>query len=122
MDPYKMPENYYIEGTKYVANFEFSSKNEVPIYEVLSCHGLNQIIGYIKLKNKEYGNVYYRGQCKLHKTMNPSLYHDIVTEKQKSNTNRRLNEMVTKVMSDEKFMKFSSLDKEGLEKKRFGLL
>lgn len=35
-----------VHGTKYVKEFQFKSGHKVPIYGVLDCHGLNQIIGY----------------------------------------------------------------------------
>ena len=68
MKPVVIKPEKVISGTKYIENFKFKSRHEVPIYEVTDCSGLNQIIGYIKLINKSYGKVFYRGQCDLYDT------------------------------------------------------
>ena len=94
-----------IHGTKYVKEFQFKSGHKVPIYEVLDCHGLNQIIGYIKLINKEYGKVFYRGQCNLHSTMLPSLYHKSNNVGYKNQANAKLNTIIKKTLADKRFMK-----------------
>ena len=52
------PDEYYIhtdDGTI-----------KVPIYEINSFHSLTQFVGYAKYKNREFGNVYLRGQSSLY--------------------------------------------------------
>lgn len=57
MKPKVISKEKIIAGTRYVGSYTFRSMQEVPIYEILNCHGLNQIIGYIKLINRDYGKV-----------------------------------------------------------------
>lgn len=40
--------NLRIEGTGYGGEYIFSNGRNVPIYEVYTVHGLNQMIGYAK--------------------------------------------------------------------------
>lgn len=56
-------------GCKYCEDYNFSCGHTVPIYEVSSVHSLNQLIGYAKFINKSFGDVYYRGECKLHDSL-----------------------------------------------------
>ena len=62
-----------IQNTEYVGNHTFKCGQVVPIYDVLNYHGFNQILGHVKFNNRDYGNVYYRGENKLHDTLKPSL-------------------------------------------------
>lgn len=57
------------KGVHKFVNYE----SGVPVYEVKSIHGLNRIIGYAKYINRDYGEVLYRGECKLHNSLIPSL-------------------------------------------------
>ena len=66
------PETKTIQGTKYIG--KWLGKN-VPIFDVYSMHGLNQLIGYIKFINAQEGTILYRGQCTLYEHMLPSMYH-----------------------------------------------
>lgn len=112
MKPVVLKADKRIDGTKYVETYKFKSGQEVPIYEILSCHGLNQMIGYVKLINKEYGKVFYRGQCNLHDTMLPSLYHKNRSAKYKGERNQRLNKIIKKTLADNEFMKEANLRKD----------
>lgn len=105
MEPVVIKADKRIYGTKYVETYKFKSGHEVPIYEILNCHGLNQMIGYVKLINKTYGKVFYRGQCNLHDTMLPSLYHKSCSARYKSERNKKLNSIIKKTLADEDFMK-----------------
>ena len=49
--------------------------NKVPVYEVTTVHGLNQIVGHIKHNNANHGTVLYRGQANLHERLIPSILH-----------------------------------------------
>ena len=70
----RIPNNLRIADTKYIDKFNFANGHEAPIFEVDSMHGLNQIIGHAKFNNRDYGQVYYRGQCELYDTLLPSLF------------------------------------------------
>ena len=61
-----------IEGAKRVQDYKISGRM-VPVYEVESFHGLNQLIGYAKYINKDYGDVFYRGQNELFSSLMPAL-------------------------------------------------
>ena len=74
--PTALPSTLSISGSKYVDTYHFSCGNAVPIYEVHTVHALNQMIGHAKFNNQAYGNVYYRGECKLHPTLKPSLFRE----------------------------------------------
>lgn len=69
--------NKAIQDAIYLEDFEFACGRKVPMYQVNSIYALTQIIGYVKYINASYGNVLYRGQCKLYKTIEPSIYHGI---------------------------------------------
>ena len=74
MSPEKLKKNMSITGTSFVDNYTFRCGNVVPIYDVSTMHGLNQILGHLKFNNREFGDVYYRGQCKLYDSLIPSLF------------------------------------------------
>ena len=101
MNPVVIKADERILGTRYVETYIFKSGHKVPVYEILNCHGLSQIIGYIKLINKHYGKVYYRGQCNLHDTMLPSLYHKSCSFKYMSKRNQKLNEIIKNTLLDQ---------------------
>lgn len=66
-----------IQGVKSSEVYKFKSEHEVPVFEVKSMHELNQIIGKAKFDNRDYGTVYYRGQCELYDNLIPSLYREL---------------------------------------------
>ena len=109
MEPVVIKADKKIYGTRYTEIYKFKSGHEVPIYEILNCHGLNQMIGYVKLINKEYGKVFYRGQCNLYSTMLPSLYHKSNNAKYMSERNQKLNSIINKTLADKVFMKEANL-------------
>lgn len=63
-----------IPGASFLKMHDFDCGNIVPIYDVVSIHALNQLIGHAKFNNKEYGEVLYRGENKLHSGLIPSLF------------------------------------------------
>lgn len=65
--------NLRIHDTQFVGVYEFQNGHKVPVYDVMSHYALNQILGHVKFNNRDYGNVYYRGECKLYPTLKPSL-------------------------------------------------
>lgn len=92
-----------IAGTTYIKDFTFNCNKTVPVFEINSIHGLNQIIGYAKFINKEYGNVYYRGQNQLYNTLLPSLFRN--TKAKTVTLNRNIGEIINKIKDDDKFSK-----------------
>ena len=70
-NPTKLPHTLSISGSDFAGVYHFSCGNDVPVYEVHTVHALNQMIGHAKFNNQSYGNVYYRGECKLHPTLKP---------------------------------------------------
>lgn len=74
MGPVKLKKTLSIPGASYVLDHIFQCGNIVPVYEISTLHALNQIIGHIKFNNREFGDVYYRGQASLFDTLTPSLF------------------------------------------------
>lgn len=89
---------------------EFSSGYKVPIFEVESYNGLNQIIGYAKYINSD-ATILYRGECKLHTTMRPSINHTIISQAARDRANSKLNSMINNALADEDFSRFIKLDR-----------
>ena len=69
----KIVQNISSPYIKKVSIHKFSSHHEVPVFEVSDYRALNQLIGYAKFLNTEYGDVYYRGEVHLHQTLLPSI-------------------------------------------------
>lgn len=65
--------NLKIQDTEFVGVHSFDCGHNVPIYDVKTYHALNQILGHVKYNNRQYGKVYYRGECNLHNSLIPSL-------------------------------------------------
>jgi hypothetical protein len=104
-----------IPDTKFVENYEFDSGNSVPIFEVFSVFGFNRIVGYLKYLNRTYANVYSRGECKLHKSLIPSLYREKTDIK---NEDKKVTAIVNKFFSDPKLSTSLSLDISDKENSR----
>ena len=92
-----------IPDTKYIETYEFDSGNTVPIFEVFSVFGFNRIVGYLKYLNRSYANVYSRGECKLHKSLIPSLYREKTDIK---NEDKKVTMIVNRFFDDDKLLKF----------------
>ena len=110
-----------ISGSVMVGEHCFEGGHTVPIYEVTTIHALNQLIGYAKFINKAYGDVYYRGECKLHKTLTPSLYRNRVSTSCAEN----LNELISTISNDYKMkhqLKFDFVDIESTNATIEGML
>lgn len=73
LTPTNLKEVLTIHDAKFIKQYDFSCGNKAPIFEVSTMHALNQIIGHAKFNNREYGHVFYRGQCELYETLLPSL-------------------------------------------------
>lgn len=95
--PKKLSTALSINGTALVGEYHFSCGNVVPIYEVDSVHAFNQIIGHAKFNNQAYGNVFYRGECKLHDSLKPSLYRNV---KNVEKATQRISELIQNIVDD----------------------
>lgn len=80
-----------ITGTEFVAMHHFDCGHSVPVYDVATCHALNQILGHVKYNNRSYGNVYYRGECRLHSSLLPSIMRERRSPHDHANKPHRLN-------------------------------
>lgn len=56
-----------------IAIHKFQTGHEVPIFDISDYRALNQLIGYAKFLNTDYGDVYYRGEVHLHQSLLPSI-------------------------------------------------
>lgn len=95
----KIVQNISSPYIKKVSIHKFSSHHEVPVFEVSDYRALNQLIGYAKFLNTEYGDVYYRGEVHLHQTLLPS----IARYPNYSRFEEALNTAIRNAISDEKF-------------------
>lgn len=62
----KKIENCINPNIKKVGIHKFQDGSETAIFEVADYKALNQLIGYAKFLNTDYGDVYYRGEIHLH--------------------------------------------------------
>lgn len=88
-----------IDGTRLLGHW---NDGQVPVYDVISMHGLNQIIGYIKHTNAEDGTVLYRGQAHLHEKLIPSILHGTPAKGELEKRTQFLNDTITKIMGDQR--------------------
>lgn len=95
--PLILKKEYRTPGTHFVKEFTFNCGNTVPIFEIDNYHGLNQLLGHAKFNNRNYGNVYYRGECHMHNSLIPSLYRKI---KNLSKAAKKLNDLVEMIKAD----------------------
>ncbi len=95
--PKILPKTLSISGTSFVDEYHFLCGNVVPIYEVSTVHAFNQMIGHAKFNNEAYGNVFYRGECKLHDSLKPSLFRNV---KNVEKSTERLSQLIQKIIDD----------------------
>ncbi len=88
-----------------VGEHRFLNGHEVAMFEVSDYRALNQLIGYAKFINKDYGDVYYRGEVSLHDTLLPSI-----SRKTGVNKNEQiLNTVIANALNDPKFSNSAKL-------------
>lgn len=92
----------------------FSEGYSVPIFNVFSFNGLNQIIGYAKYINPDK-KILYRGECRLHDSMRPSINHTISSQRARDKANSRINKMITDALSDDIFSRYIRLSKTNVQ-------
>lgn len=118
----QLKSNLRIEGTEYAGEYAFLNGRNVPIFEIHTVHGLNQIIGYAKFNNNNYGNVFYRGECKLHQSLIPSLFRGCKHTGEKT---KKLNLLIHLIHADDRLqhdLKLEDADPEKQEIKIEGML
>ena len=101
MPPILLKNNLRITDTKYVGEYKYRCGNVVPIFDVYSTSGLNQIIGHAKFNNKDIANVYYRGECKLHDQLLPSLFRKC----RKTIKAKHIRSLINRIMKDQSMRK-----------------
>lgn len=72
-----------IEGADFLEMWKFRVGNDVPVYDVKTPQAFNQLIGYSKYANREYGNVYYRGLNGLFDNAMPALLRNDIGKRDK---------------------------------------
>lgn len=90
---------------KIIGKHQFKSGNEVNIFDVNDYRALNQLIGYAKFINTDYGDVFYRGETSLHDTLLPSIERKPSMVKYED----ELSKVINNANNDEKFIKFAKL-------------
>ena len=110
-----MANNLTIKNARFTDNWTFSNGITVPVYEVHSSHALNQLIGYAKFKNRDYGNVYYRGQTNIYSTLLSSLHRNY---KQTQSAGRIVGKIIKKIESDNRLIKDLKLERLNDAEKR----
>lgn len=94
----------------------FSKGYKVPIFDVFSFNGLNQVIGYAKYINQDK-KILYRGECRLHDSMRPSINHTISSQRARDNANGRINRMIEAALSDRMFSRYIRLSESNVRNK-----
>lgn len=96
MDVVIMKTAQRIPGVDHVDYHRFSTGHMVPVFDVLDAHAFTQVVGYAKYTNRECGSVYYRGQCKLYPSVQPSICRaggNAALGTKSQNLNRLINEV-----------------------------
>lgn len=60
----------------------------------------------------------YRGQCKLYKTIEPSIYHGIESTRARNSRNHLLNLVIDRAINDKDFSHFMKLDSSSISRTR----
>lgn len=90
-------EKMNFEGCFYEKQFHFSCGHIVPIYKITTTNAFNQLIGFAKFINSDYGNVYYRGISSLYDNVLPSLMRN-----RAKGMPSDLNNICDKILNDER--------------------
>jgi hypothetical protein len=93
-------------GIKRLAPWSFANGNVVPMFEVLSVHALNYVVGYAKHLNRDECTIFSRGQGQLYDNLCPSLYRALspTDDVAISNANAKLNAFIDSILLDKKFL------------------
>lgn len=90
----------------------------VPLFHIETVHSLNQILGYAKFINSEYGTVYFRGENKLHSTLTSSIYRPIPENTRLCILEKNLNTTINKLIKNKKFSNFLKIQTDKEETKK----
>lgn len=115
-EPTVIRPNLNISGATFVEIHEYSAGNKVPIYLIDNTYALNELIGYTKYINRDFGSIVYRGECKLHNTLQPSMQRNISSQKAWGNANHNLNRLLCAALNDTKFIKTVSTENAMISK------
>lgn len=96
-----------ISGTRLIGYWH---DNKVPVYEVTTVHGLNQIVGYIKHNNANHGTVLYRGQANLYESLIPSILHGAPTHSELVKRSNELSKYIEAIIADKEMQKLLHFD------------
>lgn len=99
-------------GVKLVKMIQFLNGPLVPMYDVSTISGLNQLIGFAKFVNRDYGEVYYRGVNKIFNNVLPAIMRN-----RKSGEARDLTRLVNRLYSDTQFRNSLKLELPNLKDK-----
>lgn len=84
--------------------------DKVPVYDVSTVHGFNQIVGYIKHNNANNGTVLYRGQAQLHEKLIPSILHGTPSKMELLARNNDLSRYINKIVADDRMNRLLHFD------------
>lgn len=73
---------------------------KVPVFDVASIHGFNQIVGYVKHINAGEGTVLYRGQAELYPTLIPSILHGNPSQEKVKEREADLSGYIERIIQD----------------------
>ena len=99
-------------GVKLVKMIQFLNGPLVPMYDVSTISGLNQLIGFAKFVNRDYGELYYRGVNKIFNNVLPAIMRN-----RKSGEARDLTRLVNRLYSDTQFRNSLKLELPNLKDK-----
>lgn len=91
----------------------------VPVYEVTTVHGLNQIVGYVKHINSGLGTVLYRGQAHLHEKLIPSILHGKLEPNQLQQRENHLLSYINNILNDTEFCRYLNFDSSDLQHRHY---
>lgn len=111
--PIVLPSKSLIEGNRFVCDLKFTNGHIVPLYESLTTHGFNQLLGKAKFINRKYGTVLYRGENRLHDGLVPSLFRG---KKRIQNATEQISNKIKEVLNEPKLCKELKLDSNAEEK------
>lgn len=102
-----------INGTRLIGYWH---DNKVPVYEVTTVHGLNQMVGYIKHNNANHGTVLYRGQANLHESLIPSILHGAPTHFELLKRNNELSKYIDAIIADKGMRKLLHFNEDMIDR------
>ena len=115
-NPTKMSTIISFPDSKRADDHTFKNGYSVPVYEAQSLYAFNRIVGYLKYINRKYGNVYSRGECKLHDSLIPSLFRGATNVQAEDN---KIIALFKRFLKDNVFLNDLSLDVRNTKRSRY---